>query len=174
MRILIDADGCPVVDETLKIAKQFAPECLILCDTSHRFEREGAQTRVFSKGADSVDFALVNLLRPGDVVVTQDYVPGPERSGAEPRRHGVHGGQHRRPPAGAAHRQENPQCRRQAERPRQAHSGAGQSLFRGAHGAGTKTAKSGVFNKKDYLTFRPTRVYIPLRGFPDNKNVMAG
>lgn len=73
MRILIDADGCPVVDETLKIAKQFALECLVLCDTSHRFEREGAETLVFSKGADSVDFALVNLLRPGDVVVTQDY-----------------------------------------------------------------------------------------------------
>ena len=69
---MIDADGCPVVEETLKIAKQFALECLILCDTSHRFEREGAQTLVFSKGADSVDFALVNL-RPGDVVVTQDY-----------------------------------------------------------------------------------------------------
>jgi len=73
LRILIDADGCPVVDETLKIAKQFTLECLILCDTSHRFEREGAQTLVFSKGADSVDFALVNLLRPDDVVVTQDY-----------------------------------------------------------------------------------------------------
>lgn len=72
-RILIDADGCPVVDETIKIAKQFHWECLILCDTSHRFEREGARTLVFSKGADSVDFALVNLLRPGDVVVTQDY-----------------------------------------------------------------------------------------------------
>ena len=72
-RILIDADGCPVVDETIKIAGQFHLECLILCDTSHRFEREGAQTLVFSKGADSVDFALVNLLHPGDVVVTQDY-----------------------------------------------------------------------------------------------------
>ncbi len=72
-RILIDADGCPVVDETIKIAKRFGLECLILCDTSHRIEREGAQTMVFSKGADSVDFALVNLVRSGDVVVTQDY-----------------------------------------------------------------------------------------------------
>ena len=26
-----------------------------------------------NKGADSVDFALVNRLKPGDVVVTQDY-----------------------------------------------------------------------------------------------------
>lgn len=72
-RILIDADGCPVVDETIRIAKRFGLECLILCDTSHRIEREGAQTMVFSKGADSVDFALVNLVRAGDVVVTQDY-----------------------------------------------------------------------------------------------------
>lgn len=72
-RILIDADGCPVVDETIKIAKRFGLECLILCDTSHRIEREGVQTMVFSKGADSVDFALVNLAHSGDVVVTQDY-----------------------------------------------------------------------------------------------------
>ena len=73
MNILIDADGCPVVDLTLQIAKQFSIPVVILCDTSHQIEREGAQTLVFDKGADSVDFALVNLLRPGDVVVTQDY-----------------------------------------------------------------------------------------------------
>jgi hypothetical protein len=28
---------------------------------------------VFDKGIDSVDFALVNRVKPGDVVVTQDY-----------------------------------------------------------------------------------------------------
>ena len=69
MNILIDADGCPVVDLTLQIAKQF----VILCDTSHQIEREGVQTLVFDKGADSVDFALVNRVKPGDIVVTQDY-----------------------------------------------------------------------------------------------------
>lgn len=72
-RVVVDADGCPVVDECIAAAKRCAIECLLLCDTSHRFEREGAQTLVFSKGADSVDFALVNLVQPGDVVVTQDY-----------------------------------------------------------------------------------------------------
>ena len=60
MTILIDADGCPVVDLTLQIAKQFCVPVIILCDTSHQIEREGAQTLVFDKGADSVDFALVN------------------------------------------------------------------------------------------------------------------
>lgn len=73
MRILIDADGCPVVDIAIKIAREHQVECLLLCDTSHVFEKPGVQTLTFSKGADSVDFALVNLLRPGDLVVTQDY-----------------------------------------------------------------------------------------------------
>ncbi len=73
MRILIDADGCPVVDCTVRLAKQYKIECYILCDTSHVFEKDGAVTLTFSKGADSVDFALVNLLHPGDIVVTQDY-----------------------------------------------------------------------------------------------------
>ena len=73
MNILIDADGCPVVDLTLQIAKRFGVPVIILCDTSHQIEREGAQTLVFDKGADSVDFALVNRVKPGDVVVTQDY-----------------------------------------------------------------------------------------------------
>ena len=73
MTILIDADGCPVVDLTLQITKRFVVPVIILCDTAHQIEREGAQTLVFDKGADSVDFALVNLLQRGDVVITQDY-----------------------------------------------------------------------------------------------------
>lgn len=73
MRILLDADGCPVVDLAASIAREYGVECLILCDTAHTFDKPGASTLIFSKGADSVDFALVNRLRPGDIVVTQDY-----------------------------------------------------------------------------------------------------
>ena len=99
MNILIDADGCPVVDLTLQIAKQFGVPIIILCDTAHQIEREGAQTLVFDKGADSVDFALVNRVKPGDIVVTQDYglaeyVPCQARTSAESERAGVHRRQH--------------------------------------------------------------------------------
>lgn len=73
MKILIDADGCPVVDITVNIASINKTECIILCDTSHIFERVGVKTITVSKGADSVDFALVNLVENGDIVVTQDY-----------------------------------------------------------------------------------------------------
>ena len=37
MRILIDADGCPVVNETIKVAHKFNLESIIFCDTSHNF-----------------------------------------------------------------------------------------------------------------------------------------
>lgn len=73
MRILIDADGCPVVDITVRIAVQNKIKCLILCDTSHFIERTGAETITVSQGADSVDFTLVNMVQPGDIVITQDY-----------------------------------------------------------------------------------------------------
>lgn len=73
MRILIDADGCPVVDLTVRLAKKYGIECIILCDTSHEFNRDGAKTVVVEKGADSVDFKIVNLVGEGDMVVTQDY-----------------------------------------------------------------------------------------------------
>ena len=73
MKILIDADGCPVVDLTVRLAAKHGAECVILCDTAHEFNREGAQTVIVEKGADSVDFKLVNLVREGDIVVTQDY-----------------------------------------------------------------------------------------------------
>ena len=73
MKVLIDADGCPVVDMAVRLCKRYAVPCLLLCDTAHEFHRDGAETIVFDKGADSVDYALVNRVSSGDIVVTQDY-----------------------------------------------------------------------------------------------------
>lgn len=73
MKLLIDADGCPVVDIAVRLAAENRVECIIVCDTSHVFEKAGARTVTVSKSADSVDFALVNMVQKGDVVVTQDY-----------------------------------------------------------------------------------------------------
>ena len=73
MKVLIDADACPVVNIAVSLCRQFNMPCILLCDTAHEMHREGAQTLVFDKGADSVDFALVNRVSPGDIVVTQDY-----------------------------------------------------------------------------------------------------
>lgn len=73
VNVLVDADGCPVVDLTIDIAKQFNLKVTLLCDTAHYMQREGADTVMVSKGADAVDFVLVNKVNKGDMVVTQDY-----------------------------------------------------------------------------------------------------
>ncbi|PIC69126.1 hypothetical protein CSV77_15220 [Sporosarcina sp. P16b] len=71
--ILVDADGCPVINETIGIAKEYGLPCVLICDTAHEMHREGAETITVSKGADAVDFVLVNRIKKGDIVVTQDY-----------------------------------------------------------------------------------------------------
>lgn len=71
--IFVDADGCPVVNETISIAKKFKFPCTLICDTAHEMHRDGAETIIVSKGADAVDFVLVNRVSKGDIVVTQDY-----------------------------------------------------------------------------------------------------
>ena len=73
MKLLIDADACHVTDIAVGLCKEFHIPCLLLCDTAHVMHRDGAETLIFDKGADSVDFALVNRVAPGDIVITQDY-----------------------------------------------------------------------------------------------------
>lgn len=73
MKVFVDADACPVVDITVRLCTQAGIACTLLCDTAHEIQRDCVQTLVFDKGADSVDFALVNRVSPGDIVITQDY-----------------------------------------------------------------------------------------------------
>lgn len=73
MKVLIDADACPVVNIAVSLCKESGIECILICDTAHRMERSGAATIVIDKGADSADFALANRVEKGDIIVTQDY-----------------------------------------------------------------------------------------------------
>lgn len=73
MRILIDADGCPVVRIAVDCAKRYGLEAIIVCDCAHQFDIPGVQTITVTKGADSADFRIVNLISAGDIAITQDY-----------------------------------------------------------------------------------------------------
>ncbi len=73
MRVLIDADACPVTDIAISIARAHSLEVILFCDTSHFMQRDGARTVIVSKGADAADFKLIGELKKGDVVITQDY-----------------------------------------------------------------------------------------------------
>lgn len=71
MKVLVDADGCPVVDLTIRLSD--GVDVFLVCDTAHEFNRVGATTITIGQGADAVDYAIVNRISPGDIIVTQDY-----------------------------------------------------------------------------------------------------
>lgn len=73
MKLMIDADGCPVVALAVKTAEKYGVRCVLVCDTAHAFSNVPAEIITVSQGADSADFRIVNLLDAGDIVVTQDY-----------------------------------------------------------------------------------------------------
>ncbi len=73
MKIVVDADACPVKNEIVKIAKRSGLEVIMVCDTSHVVTSDYAKVITVDKGADSVDFALINMVKAGDIVVSQDY-----------------------------------------------------------------------------------------------------
>ena len=73
MRILVDADSCPVVSIVEKTAKKYEISVILLCDTNHVLYSDYSEVITVGAGADAVDFKLVSLCQKGDIVVTQDY-----------------------------------------------------------------------------------------------------
>lgn len=73
MKVLIDADACPVTGLAVGICREFGAACILVCDTAHEIRREGCETVVVDKGADSADLAIANRAQSGDIVITQDY-----------------------------------------------------------------------------------------------------
>lgn len=73
MKILVDADACPVVGIVEDIAKHNHIECILLCDTNHVLNSDYSEVKIIGAGADAVDYALINLCHKGDIIVSQDY-----------------------------------------------------------------------------------------------------
>lgn len=73
MRILVDADACPVVSIVEHIAKKYQISVILLCDTNHILQSDYSEVLTVGAGADAVDFKLVSVCQKDDIVVTQDY-----------------------------------------------------------------------------------------------------
>ncbi|MCL2500937.1 MAG: YaiI/YqxD family protein [Defluviitaleaceae bacterium] len=73
MRILVDADACPVKQIVVRLAKQNKIPVTMLTDTSHELDDGYSTVITVDKEADSVDFKLMGLLTREDIVVTQDF-----------------------------------------------------------------------------------------------------
>lgn len=55
MKILIDADACPVVSIVEHAAKKYGISVILLCDTNHVLQSAYSEVRVIGAGADAVD-----------------------------------------------------------------------------------------------------------------------
>ena len=73
MKILVDADACPVIGIVEKIAKLYGVKVVLLCDTNHILSSDYSEVKVVGAGKDAVDISLVNLCKRGDIVVSGDY-----------------------------------------------------------------------------------------------------
>lgn len=72
MKILIDGDGCNRIQIVENIAKRKKIPVLIFCDWTRDIDSEYSDVHIVEKGMDSVDFALLRYVEPGDIVVTGD------------------------------------------------------------------------------------------------------
>lgn len=73
MKVIVDADACPVKEIIVRICKEYNKEVIMVIDTSHILKSDYAKVITVDKGADSADIYLINLATRGDIIVTQDY-----------------------------------------------------------------------------------------------------
>lgn len=73
MKLLVDADACPVLAIIEEITQCYQLELIIFCDMNHALQSEIGQVKMIDQGADAVDFALLKETSSDDIVITQDY-----------------------------------------------------------------------------------------------------
>ena len=73
MKILVDADACPVKDIVVRLARDKNLKVMMFIDTSHLLNDGYSEVITVDKARDSADFALIGRTLRGDIVVTQDF-----------------------------------------------------------------------------------------------------
>lgn len=73
MKIFVDADGCPVVDIAIKVAKEYKLDIIVVKNFAHRINDSYAEIISVDIENDSADFYIVNHISDGDIAITQDY-----------------------------------------------------------------------------------------------------
>ncbi|MBN2260055.1 MAG: DUF188 domain-containing protein [Clostridiales bacterium] len=73
MKLFIDADGCPVVETAVAIAKEKRIEAVIVKNYAHNISSDYAEVVTVDISRDSADFYIVNHSDKNDIIITQDY-----------------------------------------------------------------------------------------------------
>jgi uncharacterized protein YaiI (UPF0178 family) len=73
MQIWIDGDGCPVVNITIQEAKKRALPVTVVKNFAVQVKDDYANVVTVDISRDAADFYIVNHIKAGDLVISQDY-----------------------------------------------------------------------------------------------------
>lgn len=73
MKIIVDADACPVKPIIENSARKHHLEVIMVSNYHHQINSDYASVVVVDGASQAADLIIVNYTKPGDIVVTQDY-----------------------------------------------------------------------------------------------------
>jgi hypothetical protein len=73
MKIFVDADGCPVVDLAIDIAKEYNLEIIVVKNYAVQIEDDYAEIVTVDISSDSADYYIANRIGKKDILVSQDH-----------------------------------------------------------------------------------------------------
>lgn len=73
MMIFVDADGCPVVDIAIEVAKENNIKIVVVKNYAVKLDDDYAEIVSVDISRDSADYYIANRIEKNDILVTQDY-----------------------------------------------------------------------------------------------------
>ncbi|MDD4802324.1 MAG: YaiI/YqxD family protein [Syntrophomonas sp.] len=73
MKILVDADASPVNEIIKKAARKYQLDLIFVSNVNHLIKSDYGKVMVVDGYSQSADVAIINLVKRGDLVITQDY-----------------------------------------------------------------------------------------------------
>jgi len=75
MKIIVDADACPVKELIIRCAKKHNLEVIMVCDVAHMlfYPEDFITVITVDQGFDSADLVIANRTQADDICITQDY-----------------------------------------------------------------------------------------------------
>lgn len=76
MRLIIDGDGCPVVEEVSRLGEKYGLPVIIVTSFAHysqKYDKKGITYYFVDVDPQMADYKIASIIQKGDMLITQDY-----------------------------------------------------------------------------------------------------
>jgi len=73
LKVIIDGDACPVINEVERVSRKYSVPVIIVKNHAHVITSNYSEVISVDVRSENVDFKIVNMTEKDDIVVTQDY-----------------------------------------------------------------------------------------------------